>query len=142
MGRPDLDGYRASLEKVRRDLLDRLDEQEAVHQRLDELREEISALRRIVAGLSDYCGVPNEKWIGLTEACSEVMAQQETTVSTNEVVKALEDMGIDMGAQKNASASIHAILTRLAKRGEIIKVDDGKNVTWKGPKFDPDYIPF
>ena len=72
-------------------------------------------------------------------------------MSTTDVVKWLEDMGFDLASQKNAAASVHAILTRLAEKEKIKKIagDDAKSVMWTGPKFDPsiyeitdDDIPF
>jgi predicted transcriptional regulator len=49
-------------------------------------------------------------------------------------------MGFDLSSQKNPAASVHAVLTRLAEKGQIKKItDDNGEVTWRGPNFDEDY---
>jgi len=71
------------------------------------------------------------------------MESETDELTTQDVAKKLENMGFDMSSQKNASASVHAILSRLAERGKIEKITaDGGAVSWRGPKYDPDYIPF
>jgi hypothetical protein len=88
--------------------------------------------------------------LGITEACLEVMDSEKGTLATMEVVAELELRGFDVLTQKNAAASVHAILSRLAKKGRIVKVEpptalEGKSVVlWRGPNFDPKYdgIPF
>ena len=82
--------------------------------------------------------------MGITEACSEVMAQERGTVTTTDVVNLLESVGFDIKSQQNANASVHAVLSRLARKGQISRGNNENGVTWKGPMFDPDYdnIPF
>jgi len=80
---------------------------------------------------------------GITELCKEVMNESEFELTTNEVVKAIEEIGFDLASQKNASASVHAILSRMAQRGEIQKITNQDNaVCWRGPKYDPDAVRF
>ena len=89
--------------------------------------------------------------LGITESCVEVMEGAVFEMSTQDVVKALEDMGFDLTSQKNAAASVHAILSRLAERKKIEKITSEENgaVVWRGPNYDPavaeisdDDIPF
>jgi hypothetical protein len=105
------------------------------------LNEQIARLRRTITALSALCSEnPFADQFGITDACMEVMDLQEGEVTTADVVKGLENIGFDLASQKNANASVHAVLTRLAAKGKIEKVD-GEVVTWKGPKFDPSYDP-
>jgi len=62
--------------------------------------------------------------------------------STQEVVKMLEDMGFDMASQKNAAASVHSVLSRLADKGRIQKITDEetRTVSWRGPSYDPKFL--
>ena len=111
------------------------------------LTDEMGRLRRTITALAALCteepGLDN---LGITNSCIEVMECEKGIVSTAEVVKALENRGFDLASQKNAAASVHAVLSRLSRRGKIEKITDEKENTifWRGPNFDPDYegIPF
>ncbi len=67
----------------------------------------------------------------------EVMQKVSVDVTTTDVVAMLDRMGFDIRAQQNAQASVHAILTRLARAGKISKTTDEKTraVTWRGPNY-------
>ena len=111
------------------------------------LNSEIARLRRTITALSAMCSEsPAFDDLGITDSCMEVMQTEKETVTTADVVKALEAMGFDLASQKNAPASVHAILSRLAKKGMIKKVTDEETnaVSWTGPNFDPksNEIPF
>jgi hypothetical protein len=110
------------------------------------LQHETAKLRRTITALAAMCSEPTDlDPLGITNFCAEVMEAQQGAVTTADVVKALGEMGFDLSSQKNASASVHSVLTRLAKKGKIEKAGDGEAVRWKGPKFDPNYaddIPF
>jgi hypothetical protein len=115
------------------------------------LKKDIADLRKTITALAAMCSeTPWEDALGITESCAEAMAVEEGEVSTQAVVRRLEAMGFDFTSQKNPSASVHAVLTRLADRGVIEKLtQDGGGVTWRGPKYDPqsaeindDDIPF
>jgi ribosome maturation protein Sdo1 len=117
-------------------------------QRLNELSKEqidlidqIGRLRRTITALSALCSEsPGFDQLGITESCMDVMESQRGVVTTQEVVDALEAMGFDLTTQKNAAASVHTVLSRLAKQGKIEKVssDEKKDglVYWRGPNFD------
>ena len=111
------------------------------------LKGEISRLRRTITALSAMCSEsPGMDDLGITDSCMEVMQAEKGTVTTADVVKALEAMGFDLASQKNASASVHAVLSRLARNGKIQKVTDAEtNMSWRGPNFDAKFdedIPF
>jgi hypothetical protein len=106
------------------------------------LNDEINRLRRTITALAALCSEePMIDTLGITESCLEVMDNERGTVTTVDVAKALEARGFDMASQKNANASVHAILSRLARRGRIEKITDAKeNVVWRGPNYDPNAI--
>jgi len=116
------------------------------------LTDEISRLRKTITALAALCSeAPFSDVMGITEACVEVMTAERGTVSTQSVLKALESIGFDISAQKNAAASVHSVLTRLSEKGKIEKISDEGvgSVTWRGPNYDPktdeitdDDIPF
>lgn len=108
------------------------------------LNGEVSRLRRTITALSAMCSeLPGFDDLGITEFCIEVMENEPGIVTTADVVKALEQMGFDLASQKNVSASVHSVLSRLARKGKIAKVTDLETevVSWKGPHYDPDYNP-
>lgn len=115
-------------------------------------RLEISQLRRTITALAAQCSEdPWSDGLGITEAVAEVMETAFYEMSTQDVVKCLENMGFDLTTQKNAAASVHAILSRLVTKGKVQRVTNLENsaVTWRGPRYDPkaseitdDDIPF
>lgn len=130
--------YKAALKEAR-EAFDR------ATQRLKELGDEayilhndVDRLRRTITALAAMCSEePFIDDLGITDSCMEVMEAAKGLVTTNDVVKALEERGFDLAAQKNASASVHAILSRLAKREKIEKITEGTSggVVWKGPNY-------
>jgi len=108
-----------------------------------ELKSEMARLRRTITALAAMCSEsPYLDDMGITEYCAEIMDEEQGEVTTADVVAKLQNMGFDLGSQKNPSASVHAILNRLSKSGKITKVTDDQNkVTWRGPHYDPDYVP-
>ncbi len=111
------------------------------------LNDEISRLRRTITALAALCSEsPGFDDLGITESCMEVMESERATVTTNQVVEALESMGFDLESQKNPQASVHAVLSRLALKGKIKRIteEQSKVVFWRGPNYDPkaDEMPF
>ena len=105
------------------------------------LKDEITRLRRTITALAAMCSEsPFSDGLGITESCIEVMDSARAPMTTVDVMGALERMGFDLASQKNAAASVHAVLGRLATKGKIEKVTDSDNaVIWKGPNFDPNW---
>jgi hypothetical protein len=101
------------------------------------LNTEMRNLRRTITALAALCSEsPGIDPLGITDACIEAMKIIPYTTTTAEVVTWLEGMGFDFSAQKNAGASVHAVLTRLAKDEKITKVTSGEVVRWRGPNYD------
>jgi hypothetical protein len=102
-------------------------------------RKEISQLRRTITALAAQCS--EDPWsdaLGITESCAEVMDEAIWEMSTQDVVRALENRGFDLASQKNAAASVHAVLSRLAEKKKIEKItkEENKTTAWRGPNYD------
>lgn len=139
--------YKAALKEARESFDRATRRLEEISVESYELGEEVTRLRRTITALAAMCS--EEPWIdglGITESCEQVMTNVKGTVTTLDVVKALEEMGFDLASQKNASASVHAVLSRLAGKKFIQKITDEekKSVSWRGPNYDAEYdrIPF
>ena len=103
-----------------------------------ELTREVGSLRRTITALAALCSEePGLDPMGITEACTEVMQEMLFEVTTADVVGYLSARGFDVASQKNAPASVHAVLSRLARKGTIKRIDDEENETvkWRGPKY-------
>lgn len=103
----------------------------------------MALLRRTITALAAMCSEdPALDKLGITEAVSEAMEDTPFTVSTGGVIAILDSMGFELETQKNAAASVHAVLTRLAEKGKITKITDEKDnsVKWRGPNYDPDFV--
>jgi predicted transcriptional regulator len=107
------------------------------------LVKESANLRRTITALAAMCSEnPAIDSFGITESCMEAMDTEIFEVTTQDVVKSLEEMGFDIASQKNAAASVHSVLSRLAEKGKIQKItdDEGRSVSWRGPHYDPPQI--
>jgi hypothetical protein len=101
------------------------------------LNDEIGRLRRTITALAALCSEsPFLDKLGITDSCMEVMESETDEVSTQDVVKKLEELGFDLSSQKNPAASVHAVLSRLVAKEKIEKVtDDTGTITWRGPNY-------
>lgn len=131
---------RGSFEKSRV----RLDE---ITAEAEDLRDDMNRLKRTITALASLCSEdPMMDGLGITEAVMEVMQSVNYTMTTADVIRNLEQKGFDLGPQKNANASVHAVLSRLSYRKTIVRIDDddSKTISWRGPNYDPkaDEIPF
>ncbi len=107
------------------------------------LKDEIGRLRRTITALAALCTEePGLDDLGITESCMEVMETQPGLITTAHVVELLELRGFDIASQKNAAASVHRVLSRLASKKKIERIDDQEEqvVKWKGPNYDPTVI--
>lgn len=141
--------YRAALKEARNSFDHATKRLAQIKSESFHLNKDVARLRRTITALAAMCSEdPLMDGLGITESCMEVMASEQGTVTTADVVKALEARGFDMESQKNAAASVHAILSRLAAREKIVKVIQEANdsVAWRGPNYDAEWdkmdIPF
>ena len=146
MTRQQTETYRIVLETARQSFTEAMQRMEEITNEGDLLTDDITRLRRTITALSAMCSeAPGIDKFGITESCLGVMHEAKGTMTTAEVVTALDQTGFDLASQKNAAASVHSVLTRLSYQEKITRVqDEGKAASWRGPNFDPDYedIPF
>ena len=129
--------YRAALKEARSSFEKATKDRLKLSVELARLNDDIARLRRTITALSAMCSEsPSIDNLGITDACMEVMDNTPFTVSTGDVVGDLDNLGFDLDSQKNVNASVHAVLTRLAAKGKITKVEDGDKVLWRGPNYD------
>jgi hypothetical protein len=149
MTEEQIETYRAALKQARA-AFDRATAREsALAIEKYQLVDEIGRLRRTITALAALCSEsPFLDKLGITDSCMEVMEAEKDEVSTQDVVRDLENLGFDMSSQKNPAASVHAVLSRLADKKKITRVmaEDG-TVAWQGPNYSPtaitdDDIPF
>jgi hypothetical protein len=144
--------YRAALKEARASFDQATKRLAQIKSESFHLNKDVSRLRRTITALSAMCSEdPVMDNLGITESCLEVMQDEIGTVTTADVVRGLERIGFDLQSQKNAAASVHSILGRLASKKKITKViqDQEGNVAWRGPNYDetfdqinPEDIPF
>jgi predicted nuclease with TOPRIM domain len=129
--------YRDSLKEARSSFKAAKKRKGEITFELNRLNEELSRLRRTITALAAMCSESTSfDKLGITDMCLEVMESTPFSMTTQEVVDLLEDSGYDINSQKNANASVHAVLTRLAKNEKLTKVGDGDKVKWRGPSYD------
>lgn len=134
--------YREALAKAREAFGEstyRLEEAQTAQARLEL---EIGNLRKTITALAAMCSEePGLDKLGITDSIIEVMSESAFSWTTGEVVTALDGMGFDLASQKNAQASAHAVLARLAQQGKITRVANAKKNPqghvweWRGPQY-------
>jgi hypothetical protein len=139
--------YLGALHRARKHLELTLRDRDEAERRLKEIDTKVTRLRRVVVSLSDICGEPTELTsLGITEACRTVMANASEKLRMRGVKDELTALGFDLSSQKNADASVMAILTRLVTAGEIrrqiMKTSEGRTYTlFLGPNVPGDNTP-
>jgi hypothetical protein len=143
MASDDRKVYREALAKARASF-DTADEQLVeLEKKKARLEEETANLRKTITALAVLCSEDSglDK-LGITDSILEVMLDSPFSWTTGEVVNQLDSMGFDLKSQKNAQASAHAVLTRLAQQGKITRIKDPKKNAeghpweWRGPAYD------
>ncbi len=110
------------------------------YDRLKEEREAIETrlaqLRQIIGALGPLCRLPRHDALGLTDACRSVLRATYGPLTPVDVKAGLQTMGLDLSAHSNPLASIHSVLKRLARSGEILQLKDRRRkavYAWKHP---------
>jgi Cdc6-like AAA superfamily ATPase len=141
-----METYRVALKEARAAFLSATNRLDQIKYEEYILNKDIGKLRRTITALAAMCSESaGFDDFGITDAVAEVMEAEQSAITSAGVVQRLEALGFDIASQKNASASVHAVLKRLATKGTITKETTEKGgIVWKGPKFDPEYmdIPF
>jgi len=123
--------YRRALEAAIEEYERLKAEREAIETRLAQLRQTIGAL-------GPLCKLPQRDLPGLTDACRSVLRAKMGGLTPVEVKAGLETLGLDLSNYSNPLASIHAVLKRLVKAGEAMKLKTRQKKTiyaWKHPPF-------
>jgi hypothetical protein len=152
MTEPQIANYRAALKQAREEFKLAQEKRDYHGREGFAAIDEMTRLRRTITALAAMCGEhPLVDPLGITEAVTEVMqAAEDRSLDTANVVRQLEEIGFDTESQQNISASVHAVLSRLATRGIIQKVVDKDSKVfrwkWKGklselPKITDEDIP-
>jgi len=132
--------FRAALKDARAAFEEKSTRLGAIEMEASTLKVEILKLRRSITALAPLCSEdPRVDKLGITDVCIEAMNIIPDTVSTADVVRWIEMYGYDISSQKNADASVHAILSRLADKGTIKKIliaGENGGVRWRGPNYD------
>jgi predicted transcriptional regulator len=135
----EIEVYRVALKEARASFTTATARLRAIAKESEELDGKVSRLRRTITSLAAMCSEsPGIDALGITDACIEVMEDIPWPMSTQDVLRVLEEMGFDLASQKNAAASVHAVLARLADKGKIQKklANDNKTISWLGPNYE------
>ena len=123
--------YRQALEAA-------IEEYERLKQQREAIETRLAQLRQTIGALGPLCHLPQRDMPGLTDACRSVLRAKIGGLTPLEVKAGLETMGLDLTAYSNPLASIHAVLKRLARAGEVLKLKNPQKKTfyaWKHPVF-------
>jgi len=113
------DEYRRALEAACR-------EWETLARQRAELEERLTQLTETIGMLTKLCGLtPKLSW-GLTDACRAILRNAANPMTPVEVRNRLAAIGFDLSEYSNELASIHTILKRLNKAGELRFVPRGR----------------
>ena len=106
------DEYRRALDAACREWEALARQRTALEERLTQLTETIGTLTRL-------CGLtPKIEW-GLTDACRAILRNAASPMTPVEVRNRLAAIGFDLSEYSNELASIHTVLKRLKKSGEL-----------------------
>ena len=143
MTKAQIETYRAALKEARESFNQARNRLLAIGFEELGLRRDLARLRRTITALAAMCSEdPLMDSLGITESCTEIMQNENESLTTADVVKRLEQIGFDVDSQKNIAASVHAVLSRLATKRIIRKEmeEETKTILWKGPNYDP-FVP-
>lgn len=126
--------YRDTLDSAINELTRLMYEREKLDEKREALHLRIMKLRSAARGLANLCDAddieeefphlfPNE-WgegdVGLTDAIRQVLASHEEAYLSPVFIRdRLADVGFDIKSHKNILASIHTVLKRLQRQGEV-----------------------
>jgi hypothetical protein len=104
----------------------------------EELEKKIAAVRQMITGFSDALGEQfvEEDSLGLTDAIRQAFRTSGSPMTPTDVKGRLETLGYDTSKYGNMMASVHSVINRLVKQGQIRGVGalGGKPAyQWSGP---------
>jgi hypothetical protein len=101
-------------------------EWEALARQRADLEERLTQLTETIGMLSKLCGLTPKLTWGLTEACRAVLRNAANPMTPVEVRNRLAAIGFDLSQYSNELASIHTVLKRLNRSGELRFVPRGR----------------
>jgi hypothetical protein len=101
-------------------------EWEALARQRADLEERLTQLTETIGMLSKLCGLTPKLTWGLTEACRAVLRNAANPMTPVEVRNRLAAIGFDLSQYSNELASIHTVLKRLHRSGELRFVPRGR----------------
>jgi|RhiMethySRZTD1v2_1073278.scaffolds.fasta_scaffold514210_2 hypothetical protein len=127
--------FLAAFSEAKEKLRSTVSERDTTERKLAAFDEEIIRLRRVVVSLGDMIGAETElAELGITEAVRTVLNNATTRMTLKEVKEGLTLLGFDLNTQKNADASVLAVLNRMLEKHEIRKEEQvhakGKSSIW------------
>jgi len=112
------DDYRRALDAACR-------EWETLARQRVQIEDRLAQLTETIGTLTKLCGLrPTVSW-GLTEACRAILRNAAKPMTPIEVRNRLAAVGFDLARYSNDLASIHTVLKRLNKSGELRLVPRG-----------------
>lgn len=114
--------YKAVLEQAKKDLISAQGELGECLKAQEAIEANIFGLRQTIVALSKMLGEEfvEEDSLGLTDAVRQAFkAKNGQNLTPVEVRGIMEGMGYDISRYGNFMASVHAVINRLAARGEI-----------------------
>lgn len=116
------DTYKAAFKKAKLDFVLAQKELGETNRRKAELETRVASLRETVIALGRICGEEFDEAdaLGLTEAIRQTfMASPNLVMTAQNVRDRLEALGFNVAKYGNALASIHTVITRLQRKGDI-----------------------
>jgi hypothetical protein len=117
--------YRKAYEAARQELLEQLKKREQLEQKIRDLADTLKALRKMCDAdaqeIENFAS--NDSNLGFTDAIRRQLHIQQRPLSPTEIRDELVKSGVGRG-QSNLLASIHTVLRRMVKAGEIEKTQD------------------
>jgi hypothetical protein len=122
--------------KYRRALQESIREYERLSAQRAAIDTRIAQLVQAIGSLSRLCNLTPTVGLGLTDACRMVLKAAGHPLTAAEVRIQLDAMGFDTSRYSNPLASIHIVLRRLSRAGEVGFVPrshDKPAYAWKRP---------
>lgn len=122
------------LRGMKRDLARLLDRRDDLEAQLDEVKKQIHNVDKIITHLMPIAGeaiTADIPTLGLTDAIRKIMEQSKDRMSATDVHDELKHHRFDFSQYSQPAASIHTVLRRLAKKGEIAAEKDDWNVYYR-----------
>ena len=123
-------------ESYRRALEEAIREYERLSKQRVEIDGRIAQLLQTMGNLSRLCNLEPTVKMGLTDACRMILKAAGYPLTAAEVRTRLEAIGFDVSRYSNPLASIHIVLKRLGRSGNV-KVTSGlhdkRAYVWRPP---------